>query len=328
MWDKALWYREFQQFGIRIWLIPLLHFFFYGFQRMNTWILEHPERIANRLQNISSQLEFYIYNELESFCRFLLVFIAMLLSIVLISFERRNGKQELLFSLPYSRKQIYAVKWLFGAAILAGSLILNTVLDMVIVLSSRAAPYFSFVYYADQVLYSGLVIIGIFSLSMFLGTISGSVASHSVYLFMLYALPWYLYEMFWVTLDVHGVYFSNWRDSKWERWINFMEHVGARYPHFSISAYVTFAVFLFGFAVAGVYMYSRNRTENNGMLMISKAWEKVLHIGFVACFSLLAASMMRSFLSLGLIGYYLGLLLGMVISSWIIRHLTRLRLKI
>lgn len=329
MWNKALWYREYQQLGIRIWIIVVLHFFLIGFVRLNDWIWEHPDDIARSISYISIWLDVYQDGVYEALARYYLVFVAMLLSIILVSAERRNGKQEMLFSLPYRRQDIFAVKWLFGASIVTGSLLLNTVIDMIIMLTSPVSEYVVFSYYAEQFLYSGVVVLGMYSVAMFLATISGSAASHSVYLFMIHALPIYLWEMSLAVLEAHGFASPSWEEAQqWTEWIYLTSHIGERYTEFSSTAYILFSVFIVGFTAAGAYMYGRNRLENNGKLMITKMWERVLQIGFVGCFALLIAIIVYAIVGQNLAGYYIGLFIGIAFGTWMIRRMTALRLKI
>lgn len=327
MWNKALWYREYHQLGLRIWILPVVHFFFYGFHRMNEWLLTEPDRLERYMQYIHSPSDVFD-GGMESVARYLLVLYGLLLSVVLISAERRNGKQEMLFSLPYKRTDIFMVKWLFGIALITGTLVLNTAIDLIISLSSPIAQYVTLSYYITQFLYTWVIVSGLFSAAMFVGSISGSSASHMFYLLMLFALPFYFWTMFWFVMDLHDIYLPNWLEPEVAKWFVLTKHIEARHRDLSLGVAVLYAVMLVGFAAAGRYMYSRNRTENNGRLMISKAWDNVLYYGFIVCFALLAGVIARAFSDYGLLSFYIGVVIGVLLGRWLIRALMNLRLKI
>ncbi|TFE19839.1 ABC-2 transporter permease [Cohnella luojiensis] len=336
MWVKSLMLREIRQARAMIWIIPLGHFLMLGLQRYNEWFMGGEDLIALRVRFANSMLEAYQYGNMESNSRMMLVLALFVLALIQIGAERRNGAQELLFSFPYSRRSIYVTKWLFGVGLLAGSLLLNTLIDMAVMASSPVSSYFSFAFHANEFLYSMLTVTALYTLALFLGAISGSIASQGIFSGLVFVLPlglWVLIERF---LRVHDIYLSNGRYYSYRDQYQFYRYFSpdyylfVQYPFLSAKYVIGMAALLLLAGWGGMAAYEKNRAENNGKLLLFPVWDRILQVSFVACFSLFSALFVSEMLSMSneLIWYYAGLLAGAFIGLSLIRRLTRIRLKI
>jgi acetoin utilization transport system permease protein len=336
MWVKALALREIRQARGMIWLLPIVHFLTLGMSRMNTWFMGEQYWIDERVIRTKTMLEAYDYGSYESSSRIMLVLMLFLLALIQLGAERRNGVQEQLFSMPYSRRQIFATKWLVGVGLLTGSLLLNTVIDMIVMASSPISNFFSLAFHINEFLYSMLAVTALYTLALFIGAISGSFASQAVFSFMVFILPigiWLLIDSF---MNVHNIRLGNGyhysfgnKYATYVDYLNISNYLTPPYDFISLKHVIVLGVLVLVTAWGGIKAYEKNRTENNGKLLIFGFWERVLEIGFVVCFALLSAAFISAmFGNNGLPSYYIGLIIGFCLGAFLIRRLTRIRLKI
>ncbi|WP_027094446.1 ABC transporter permease [Cohnella thermotolerans] len=338
---RALWSREYAQARLFVWAVPIVHFLAFGLLRMNKWLFVEPDVADVRLHavEISSQpvLQAYEYGGFETTARLWLLLALFVLALVQIGTERKNGTQELLFALPYSRRQIFLHKWLFGLALLTGTLVANTIVDMLVVLWSPIAPYFSFAYHMAEMGYSWLALAAIYSLVLFIGTITGTVASQTILSLLTFIVPMGFISLVTNSLEVQGVRLQRpldgdvgmpaWYD-RLQDGLNLITYVTIPFDRLSWEKAAALFVLLLLSFVCGVLAYERNRTENNGKIMIFGGWEIVLRVGFVLCFSMIAGLFVSALVEFDeQIGYDIGLLVGFVLSALVIRKLTGMRFK-
>jgi acetoin utilization transport system permease protein len=333
MWVKALMLREIRQARAMLWIVPIGHFFTLGLLRYNYWFTGEQRWIDQRINSVHDMLGAYQYGNFESGSRMFLMLTLFVLALIQLGFEKRNGVQEMLFSFPYSRRSVFVTKWLFGVGLLAASLLLNTFIDMVIFASSPVSSYFNLAYHANEVLYTLLSVTAIYSLAMLLGAISGSIASQSVFTFLVFILPFGIWTLVNEFIQVHsGVNPSTYYNWYYSMQQNFsvQSYLTVRYDEISFKEVVIMGLLLLITAWGGLIAYERSRTENNGKLLIFEGWERVMQVSFVACFALLSGMFLSSVFETQnrIVLYYIGLIAGLFLGMSIIRRLSRIRLKI
>ncbi|GIO11996.1 hypothetical protein J19TS2_15510 [Cohnella xylanilytica] len=339
MWVKALWSREYEQSRLFFWAVPVVHFLALGFQRMNRWLFTELAVVNVRLQQIGHARipfqEAYGNGEYETTGRLWLLLAMFVLALVQLGTERKNGSQELLFALPYSRRQIYMHKWLLGAALLTATVVLNTAIDMILVLNSPISGYFSLTYHLAELGYTWLTLLAIYSLVLFVGTITGTVAFQMVLSLVLFILPAGLIMILRSSLEVQGfdvvrpydgdIGLSAWHDRLID-WLSLTTYLTADYDRLTWLKALVMLLLLAAALTCGMLAYERNRAENNGKLMVFSGWELGLRIGFVVCISMIAGLFVSELVGFSKrIGYDIGLVAGFVLSTLAIRRLTRMR---
>lgn len=340
---RPLFGREYSQARLFIFAVPIVHFLTLGLQRMNrwSWSVDTPQMVKVSVHNGHSVYSYiYNYGIHEVAGRFWLLLAAFVLALVQLGVERRNGSQELLFSLPYARGRIFLAKWLLGAALFGGSLLLNTLIDAVVVAASPASHYWRLDYFAVQFGYSLLVVLAGYSFALLIGAFTGSVASQTILTWALVAFPIVFIELLDFSLQAHGIYMSRQGGSEsysplmWgdllRAWLNFFSYTSVRYEAITWSQALSLLVITIGSFVGSLFAYKRNPTENNGKLMLFKSGESVLRWGFILCASMLAGTLGMTWFGLRAgdrVGYDIGFVLGCVLSIWIIRALLRMRFK-
>ncbi|MDG0795225.1 hypothetical protein OMP38_33655 [Cohnella ginsengisoli] len=231
-------------------------------------------------------------------------------------------------------------KWLLGASLFGGSLLLNTVIDAFVVAISSASNYLRVDYFVFQFGYSLLVVLAGYSCALLIGALTGSVASQTILTWVLVALPIVFVELLDFSLQAHGIYmprqggYDSYSPVMWgdmlRAWFNFFNYASAQYPDITwTNALSLLAITIVSFA-GGLFAYSRNLTENNGKLMIFKRGEIVLRFGFVLCVSMVAGLLGTELFRLNAgerLGYDIGFVLGCVLSTIGIRKLLLMRFK-
>ncbi|MFC3801602.1 ABC transporter permease subunit [Cohnella sp. GCM10012308] len=337
--------REYAQARLFIFAVPIVHFLALGLPRMNQWLwsgqnMDHFDRF--QMNFVHGDLYRYVYDNgtHEVAGRFWLLLAAFVLALVQLGVERRNGSQELLFSLPYARNRIFFAKWLLGAALFAGSLFLNTLIDAAVLALSPASEFLRADYYAVQFGYSLLVVLAGYSCALLIGTVTGSVASQTILTWVLAALPIVFVELLDSSLQAHGIQMSRrggydsyspimWGD-RVRSWFNFFNYSSMQYLDIKWGKALFLLVLSLASLALGQFAYSRNPTENNGKLMIFKSAETVLRYGFVLCASMVAGMLGTELFRLNAgdqLGYDIGFVLGCALSAWGIRKLLRMRFK-
>jgi acetoin utilization transport system permease protein len=331
MWDKALWWKEYKQVKWLVWLIPIVNFFFLGLQRMDKWILDDEKNISSNLNMIFDASSAYGNGSLEIGVRVLLSILLVILAGLLVGAERRNGVQEITFSMPFSRQRLYWTKWMLGFVLIVSSLLLNTIIDILVVQASPIAEYFSLRYHLFQMVYNMFILTTVYASALFIGTLSGSMASQLGFCAIFALLPTGLSPLIHEFLYVHAIGNFNDKSIGFNRImddISLLKYLSANLDVLYDLSLITAFVYLIVSTFGGFAAFSRNRAENNGKLMLFPAWESVLKVGFIICCSLLGAAMMSGLFNNRLMSYYIGLLLAFVVSTLVIRHLTRIRWKV
>lgn len=336
--------REYAQARLFIFAVPIVHFLTLGLPRMNRWLWSGwtRESVKDYMFSTAGNPIHRIYENgiHEVAGRYWLLLAAFVLALVQLGVERRNGSQELLFSLPYTRGQIFLAKWLLGASLFGGSLLLNTVIDAFVVAISSASNYLRVDYFVFQFGYSLLVVLAGYSCALLIGALTGSVASQTILTWVLVALPIVFVELLDFSLQAHGIYmprqggYDSYSPVMWgdmlRAWFNFFNYASAQYPDITwTNALSLLAITIVSFA-GGLFAYSRNLTENNGKLMIFKRGEIVLRFGFVLCVSMVAGLLGTELFRLNAgerLGYDIGFVLGCVLSTIGIRKLLLMRFK-
>lgn len=345
-WLRPLLDREYAQARLFVFAVPIVHFLTLGMTRMNQWFWsDMGADLQNRMQDNAfahDDLYRYIYDSgsHEVTGRMWLLLAVFVLALVQLGVERRNGSQELLFSMPYPRSRIFLSKWLLGAMLVAGSLLLNTLIDAFVLVVSPASAFFRADYYAVEFGYSLLVILAGYTSVLLVGTVTGSVASQTVLTWMLAAFPIAFIALLDISLQVQGIYITRHRDTAnsytplWgdrvQEWFNFAGYVSADYMAITWAKTLFMLALLVVTFALGMLAYSRNRTENNGKLMLFKSGETVMRFGIVLCVAMMAGMLGSELLrhSAGeRLGYDIGFVVGCVISAIGIRKLLRMRFK-
>jgi acetoin utilization transport system permease protein len=351
MFHRALWMRNQKLAAPAVWAVYLSLFFFlpYAFfgkaESMQTQVNEFHD----------TQLNFNFHGiELVLFLTLILVGFAALL----IGQERTTHSTDLTFSLPFKRKDIFLSKWMFGVVHITTGLLVNLLLCMLIVkftiLSEIVDASFLLQFMIIVIPFS----IAIFTFSMFIGTIAGSIVSQFILSFIFLFFPLGFFSLIGTFLMYHGFELNMISDMN-ESINSFGDFMSAatlpvpvlefsyytdviqandalngasndftRMPHYLVllSPFIYFAITF----PLGIWLFSRTKNENNGRLLVFEKGKGFFSVGVVVCFALTfgmaGGGIFGSYNSPSLIGYYSSAAIGGILSYFLLRKIMKMRL--
>jgi acetoin utilization transport system permease protein len=351
MFHKALWMRNQKLAAPAIWAVYLSLFFFLPFfffgeaQSLQTQVDEFHVK--------PSQLNFSFHGvQIALFMTLILVGFASLL----IGLERTTHSTDLTFSLPFKRKDIFLSKWMFGAVHITTGLLVNLLLCMLIVrftiLNEIADASFLLEFMSLVIPFS----IAIFTFSMFIGTIAGSMVSQFILSFIFLFFPVGFFSLIGTFLMFHGVdleMLNGLNEGSLNTFGDFIATTtlpvtifefayytdvvdniyGSVSNHTRMPSYLTLLSPLIYFAVTfplGIWFFSCTKNENNGRLLVFEKGKRFFSFGVILCFALAfgmaGGNLFGSYNNPSLISYYFSASIGAVLSYFVLRKIMNIRL--
>lgn len=327
---KALWWKEYRQTRVLLWLMLLASLFFILY--VHIWKLWWaPQSIRDAfVQNISHVYHGVVggnlYGDYGSGLIFIL-FGSFILSIWLLGQERRNQLNEHMFALPYPRWILYLTKWMIGIVYIAITIVITLGLDFVVLASSHVSEYVSIGEVVVRGLHMIFVAASIYTLSLFLGSFTGTW-SMQVALFLL-CMTLFDFLRFVVGKFTHIFMIPVSESAQsvldgggWDSFFNVGEWIIHEGPGYS---YGFVSVVSLSLLLAGMWLYSRNRMENNGKQFVFPVIEKAYIVLGVIFAALYGGTVGYDSFYPGRIGYVCGAGVGAVLCYLIIRIFTHIR---
>ncbi|QKS70706.1 ABC transporter permease subunit [Paenalkalicoccus suaedae] len=335
MFEKALWYQNFKQSRMMIWIL------------FTIFVLQMPVQTIFTLQawrerSIEAENTFGYTFEIGSFevssiffypglYNVIIALIITVLAALMIGLERNTRRNDFTFALPYSRKSLFLAKWALGMTAILGSFIVNFIIAYLLI-------YFSSFSYAldlvslTEIFVAPLIAFAMFySFALFIGTISGEMISQIVLTFIFGFFPLgfstLVYDFF-LTNNIATILPS----INYWNWIEYITPlysvVGA---NLSLIGFLINGILTVLFTVGGIYLYQENKIEHNGEFLIFKRLTIVFLIGITLCFSLLGGLFISAFAPWGstflrIIAYWIGFLTFLLFSLILSRKILSMNL--
>ncbi|MGH0596952.1 ABC-2 transporter permease [Bacillus mycoides] len=287
MFHKALWLHHYKQSKYILLLFACSSF----------WFL--PISYFNDLQ-VQPNEDGYFYYSLNGdtlIIPFIPIFI--LLACSLISWKRQNQTDYLLFAMPFTRKELFLSKWLFGTIAILFIMSLNGILIYFILKINLFSQYQSFGPMGTLLCYVTITWIAIFTIAIFIGTIAGNVISHSILSLIFIILPYgisvLLFHFAWIHTNVptteffvkktnytsyiesievfaptNNTYISYTFNPKLKEVDinNLKESVKEQHQFQPIWKLITPLLYILILLPLGVFLYDRTPNENNGKILL------------------------------------------------------------
>ncbi|WP_179298737.1 ABC transporter permease subunit [Evansella halocellulosilytica] len=336
MFHRALWYQNYKQTKLIIFIILALYIIklpFQAFTRIEFWNeqKDHAEQFSDVGFEI---LPFELYNVFSSgLMTFLLSFAVIFLAGLLIGIERNSRRHDFTFSLPFKRRDLFLAKTIYGALFITLFHTINFWIAYAIIRQSE------FGYALDQVtlieIFFGplLAMLLIFTFAMFIGTIAGEMFSQVALTFIFAIFP----IAFWgLLLQLISINFNTYMNVP-----DIFEYLTA-FSYFTLftspeSNDIQLMMYiLIGIAISiifGVLLYERNRVEHNGEFLIFKRLHPVFLVGMTICFSLLGGIIISSLVpwhaeTLRVVSYWIGFFIFMFFAYLISKRLLKMNLMV
>ncbi len=348
MFHKALWLRNYKQGKVAIWLLWISSLYLLPIEYMNA-----ANRIVQMMEDAELWGETVGYAYWFAYDLPLAVFggLLIILACTLIGGERTNQGMEIIFTMPFKRKDIFLSKWFIGAVNITAVTLVNMALMYVVQKVTIHGYYQTFAPFLEFFLLMFLFLLAIYSLALFMGTITGGFVSQAILTIIVCLLPMGLFELitnaigwhvdiialmdvqFWKISDIFH-YISLY--SVLTPWFQYNQWNGNRIVADAIFQqngpaliqYIASLVYFVLSFLIGLKLFTRTPSENNGKIILYKKLEPVFLWSVVFCFALLGGNFGGGiFWETPLIGYYIGLIVAGIICYIVLSKLMKKSLK-
>ena len=146
--------------------------------------------------------KFYYHYSFYSSNSFWLGIITIILSCILIGWERSNQSGDSLMTFPFKRRDMFLSKWVFGGFFIVLSLLINWGLMYFIYKSTIHFEYQSFEPFHRYFLYAIFTYIAIYTVSLCIGTFTGSIISQSIFSITFASWEWESFHSYSYSLQL------------------------------------------------------------------------------------------------------------------------------
>lgn len=310
MFHKALWMRTYKQgkyLLILFWLISLFNLPY-----------QYYSDAQAQLRQSKMKFDDYIYYYSYSFSGPDIVIIQGILLValacILIGWERNNQSIDFLWSMPFKRSHLFLSKWLFGTVHIVSALSVSWFLMYIVYKTTIHAEYQSFTPFHLYFAYAIMTLIAAYTLSLFIGTITGNIISQSALSYILMIFPLYIFQLVFPFFALHVDLSEKEYHDVYRKSSIYIENISTLAPltHFNISydydprreaikdedgtihagpAYhhipsawtlLSPAIYILICLLLGAYLYARSPNEHNGKILLYQR----LHVYFLICTSI------------------------------------------
>lgn len=327
---KALWWKEYRHTRMLLWLMLLAAFMSIVYPHMRIlWFstLKEKEEFVKNIKMYPDGAIWALLRDYGGAMLLLLVCGGFLLSIWQLGYERRNYASEQVFALPYPRWLQYITKWMVGCTYIVFVVAIIIALDIAFLKLSEIGEYVNVGSFIIRGFHMIFVTVSTYTFSLFIGSFTGSwtmqasLSIISLFLFEFFTLM--LQKLLFIFMITPSYTILQTRGTVWENF-DISNWVFREKGNYSYTVVAIISIVLF---IMGTLLYSRNRLENNGKLIIFPFIEKAFILCVVLCALLLGGNIGYDALSPGRTGYMIGAALGGAIGYLIIRTLTHMRIR-
>ncbi|NDI35557.1 ABC-2 transporter permease [Chengkuizengella sediminis] len=361
MFNKALWNKEYKQAKFILWSMWIVLF------------LGMPIQVITRLQNLTeyekNELSInpdfkihtdYFYDNVLNFTSIYVVLLILIfiLASLLIGSERGNKTNDFTFSLPFSRKQIFLSKWMIGTTFIVSAFILNFIFTQVIIYFSEYQNMLNFEWSFIYFIYPFIAFVALYVFALFFGTITGGFIYQAALTFIFFIFPLGIYFLlgsffenvlkrdlydFFYEMDI--LFLGNYFDTNSIKNLffnvihqnNVVEDGFYSFISYDYQVYYYFLLIPVFYTLIllplSVFLYERNKVENNGKFLLFPQLNKFFMFGIVICFALLGGIIGTAFVPYRLnyldsLFYIFGFIGFGILSYYLTRKLYNVNLKI
>ncbi|MGG0238619.1 ABC transporter permease [Bacillus rhizoplanae] len=308
MFHKALWMRNWKQGKYVILLFWLSTLYALPYK----YYLDAQHTV--QYFRIKKTDLYYYYNWSGDGAILFPLLIVIALATLLIGWERNNQSIDFLWSMPFKRSHLFLSKWLFGTVHIVSALSVSWFLMYIVYKTTIHAEYQSFAPFHLYFAYAIITLIAVYTLSLFIGAITGNIISQSALSYILMIFPIYIFQLAFPFFALHVDLSEKEYDNVYRKSSVYIENISTLAPltHFNISydydprreavkdeegtmhegpAYhhipsawtlLSPAIYILICIPLGTYLYARSPNEHNGKILL---YQK-LHVYFSICTSI------------------------------------------
>ncbi len=332
MFHKALWYQNYKQTRMIIWMTLALFVVFLPFQStlaLETWkeLQEQAQLVDDSIYEVQQWDVLQIFS--EGGLAILVTLSIIVLAGMLVGLERNTRRNDFTFSLPFYRNDLFLAKWFYGAILISLFHSVNFWIAYFIIYQSEFASALYLVSWTEIFWGPLLGFLFFFTFSLFIGTIAGELISQIALTIVFAIFPLGLFTLIQGLIDVHFKYYLN--QPVWLEYVTPFMYVFSNTS--TIATIITAIAFTVFFLLLGTFLYKKNKIEHNGEFLIFKRLNLPFLILFSLCFSLLGGMIISSLApwnadALRIVSYWIGFTLFLLFSLLIARRLLAMNLMI
>ncbi|ENQ3104436.1 ABC transporter permease [Bacillus cereus] len=306
MFHKALWMRNWKQGKYIIMLFWFSTLYFLPYQ----YYSDALHRAEYLRETTDTYYSYHLSGDNPTFFPGLLL---IGLAVILIGWERHNQTNDFLWSMPFKRSHLFLSKWLFGSVHIVSTLSISWILMYIVYNTTIHGEYQSFTPFHLYFVYTIITLIAVYTLSLFIGTITGNVISQGALSYIIVIFPLYIFQLAFPFVALHvdtqkeynNIYnkssmhientsivaplshftidytYDPSRDDIKDEYGEV--HAGPAYHHIpSAWALLSPIIYILICLPLGSYLYARSPNEQNGKILL---YQK-LHIYFSICTSI------------------------------------------
>lgn len=328
MFNKALWFQNYKQSKLIIWILLALFIIQMPLQAVIS-IENWNDRMEQTMETEEYVYEVQSWDILQIFSQGpLTIFIGsslIILAAMLIGLERNTRRNDFTFSLPYSRKALFFAKWAMGITAVTAFFTLAFFPAYFIVSQSEFAYGLNEVS-AIEIFWGPLFgYIFFYTFALFIGTITGEMISQVVLTFVLGFLPQMTLVLLQEFMRVHDFFFfSIGSQPRFIVYITpFYYTVGEMGEVIGLALALLFTgILLF----SGAQLYKKNKIEHNGEFLIFKQLNPIFIVALTVIISLSGGLIVSSLAPWGanalrIISYWIGFTTFLLFALLLIRRL-------
>ncbi|ENQ3104437.1 hypothetical protein SAMN04488168_10162 [Bacillus sp. 491mf] len=352
MFHKALWQRSWKQGKFIVLLFWLSSLYMLPYKYLS---LAQSQFHLSKIKN-PDYTHYYQYGfNLEGTILGQIVLL-LLLACIFIGWEKHTQSIDFIWAMPFKRKDMFLAKWLFGVINISSVQTICWISMYIIYNNSFHHAYQVFTPFHFYFLYATIVLIAIYTFSLFIGTITGNIISHgllaTICLFLPFGLPLLIsglvtihagdsvkartcFECKYDDAFLHAsplnpitkfkVEFDYHPEYEHDRYGNIVSSNLNKKPNHSqipsswklLSPILVILLSL----PLGAYLYTRSPNEQNGKMVLFQKLQKSFAVCTIMCFALLGGKVFGGNDSIW--GYYFGFLVTSIISYIIVARLLK-----
>ncbi|MEH6888219.1 ABC transporter permease [Bacillus sp. JJ864] len=341
MFHKALWMRNWKQgkYVIILFWLSTLYLLPYQYYRDALY------RAKYLRETTDTYYSYHLSGENPIFFPALLL---IGLAVILIGWERHNQTNDFLWSMPFKRSHLFLSKWLFGTIHIVSTLSINWILMYIVYNTTIHAEYQSFTLFHLYFVYTIITLIAVYTLALFIGTITGNIISQGALSYIMVVFPLYIFQLAFPLFALHVELSQIEYNNVYNKSSAYTENTSAVAPlvHFTIdyaydpnreniqagpayhhipSAWTLLspAIYILICLPLGAYLYARSPNEQNGKILLYQKLHIYFSICTSICFGLLGSEVFTDgsksiplhymyFIGFGILTY--------AILQWVLKH--------
>ncbi|MBP0724293.1 ABC transporter permease subunit [Bacillus sp. RG28] len=330
MFNQALWLKNSKQSKLVLILMYLLHLVIIPFSYFNKSIV-----LKEQINSVEQYKGIYIgeFSMLGFFSAFLMIAFAILL----IGIERNSGGIDFQFSLPFTPKQLFFSKWIYGISHLIAAYLCTFILVIIIHFTTDLHQYITWTIFFKIFIILFLYSVAFFTTSLAIGTVTGHYFSQVLLTgFTLISIITLYFSVF---ANIKGLLNYDFHNIAIERFLpkitlpisltstNIYLDLGTNKVNIEpidLTNIIGMICYIIIFFIVGLLCFNRKANENNGKLFLYKKFGYIMQFIFIYLIATGIALLTSAITETSrTVIYLIGLCIGLIVGHLFYKRLNK-----